>query len=699
VQDVLTTETDDVRAFTASVRDVLGQVWGPATAAGGAGLADVAAQAERLGWFDLGDPDDPATLAILVGAVRETGRVACPLPLIDAFVAQRLGAGAGTWAVVPAADQHDHVEAGDVVTSVLVFPETGGRLLRRAVRGATPTPGIAAPAWSQLDLGEPADAATADAAAVAEASAVVRLGLAARALAAAQRAHELAIEHAKTRRQFGRPIGQFGAVQQRLAAREIDVQAANALLDEAVAGYDAGDDGWPLAAEIAVTWIDDVARTIQLDAHHTLGALGFFEEHEAPWLFRRVHADLARVGSFRTPGSTLGDRLAEGAHLPAFAADAESTAFRAELRALFAAHRTTDVDRVARYDTDAVLQAMIDRGLFGIGWPESLGGRGASMAEQVTLTEEITYNRVPAFVPMGAVAMLGNTIVEHGTPEQQATYLPLVRRAELRFCLGYSEPEAGSDLASLRTRAVRDGDGWVIDGQKLWTTRGHIADYVWLAARTNPDAEPRHAGITVFLVPMDTPGITVHEHRALSGEISCSVFYDGVRVPDSARIGEVDGGWRIITFALAGERIHMAGVSASVLRQLDDLLALVHPDPDRVVGPRGSAGRAALGSMAAKLQATRALISLAVDARAAGRPDVQAPMAGVLGGELTEEFGGWVQRLLGPDAALSSGSPGAIADGTFEAAYRLSPMYVIGGGTNDIQRSLVARSLGLPRGY
>ena len=108
----------------------------------------------------------------------------------------------------------------------------------------------------------------------------------------------------------------------------------------------------------------------------------------------------------------------------------------------------------------------------------------------------------------------------------------------MNFCLGYSEPEAGSDLASLRTRAVRDGDEWVINGQKLWTTGAHVSDWVWLAARTDPDAQPRHAGITVFLFPLETPGVTIQQHTALSGEVSCTVFYDNVRIPDSARVGE-----------------------------------------------------------------------------------------------------------------------------------------------------------------
>ena len=137
-----------------------------------------------------------------------------------------------------------------------------------------------------------------------------------------------------------------------------------------------------------------------------------------------------------------------------------------------------------------------------------------------------------------------------------------------------------------------DGDEWVINGQKLWTTTAHDSDWVWLAARTDPDAQPRHAGITVFLFSMHTPGVTIQQHTALSGEVSCTVFYDNVRVPDSARVGEVNGGWAVIVDALAGERITMGNIAAALHRQLDDLLDFVRRDPVRLVGPRGSAKRA-----------------------------------------------------------------------------------------------------------
>jgi alkylation response protein AidB-like acyl-CoA dehydrogenase len=298
----------------------------------------------------------------------------------------------------------------------------------------------------------------------------------------------------------------------------------------------------------------------------------------------------------------------------------------------------------------------------------------------------------------------------------------MIKNGRLRFCLGYSEPGAGSDLASLRTGAVRDGPDWVINGQKLWTTGADVASHVWLATRTDPDAVPRHAGITVFLVPMDTPGITVHPHRALSGELSCTVFYDDVRVPDSARVGGVNQGWKVILDALAGERVMMGGIAASLHRQLDDLLHVLRTDPGSPPGPRGSAGRALLGDLAVTLQATRALVAAGIEATQAGTGGwLEAPMAAVLGGELAEDFGAATLRLLGPRAALSGRTPPGQdpqgqdrqvpgegyqvpgdgyqvpGDGYFEYGLRLSVMYVVGGGTNDVLRGLIARGLGLPR--
>ncbi|MDQ0382778.1 acyl-CoA dehydrogenase family protein [Amycolatopsis thermophila] len=684
---------EEVTAFAASVAGVAGEQWGNATAAPSGDLEKLWRTAAAQGWFDLAAAD---ALDAALAAVRQLGRVACPLPVIDGFAAARLlpsldfGDVRVLVSIGTEGDLVEHAEAATAATHVLLVPAEGGTAYLREIAGVEPRPGLAVPAWCQVRLGATTTSVDIDSARADEAVVLMRLGLAARAIGAAERAHEMAVEHAKTRHQFGRPIGSFGAVQQRTASCQIDVSAGNLLIEQAQEQWAARTADWTSWAEIAVEHVREAAPRVQLGAQHTLAAIGYFEEHEAPWLFRRVHADVTRLRSFPRAAGEFADVLVEtDTSLPPFRAGDVGEAFRTEVRALFAEH----AEKSSRSNMDVdheLVRAVADRGWFGFAWPAEYGGRDATLAEQVVLNEEAAYSGAPVTRALSAVMLLGNSILKHGSPEQKDRFLPLIRRGELAFCLGYSEPEAGSDLASLKTRAVRDGDGWVINGQKLWTTGGHTADWVWLAVRTDPDAKPRHAGITVFLVPMDTPGITVQQHRALSGEISCTVFYDDVRVPDSARVGEVNGGWKVITDALAGERITMGNIAAALHRQLDDLLAEIRADVDGTVGPRGSGRRALLGRVAVAIQATRALVSAAIDATGQGRgARLEAPMAGVLGGETAEAFGEAALEILGPDAALASAP--------FEYGLRLSVMYVVGGGTNDIQRGLIARGLGLPR--
>ncbi|MDQ6527518.1 acyl-CoA dehydrogenase family protein [Nocardioides sp. LHD-245] len=683
----------EVEDFRDAVAGVLDGLWPAAVDVATADAAKVAEAAVQQGWFQLG-PEGAADY--LVAAVRTLGRRACPLPLADAYVASRLlpdragaiGAGEIRPAVVLDTGPLIVDDAG-TSSHVLVVDTHTGAVSLREIDVAEPLEGLARPAWRRLAPGAVVAERTVEPAAVAEAVAVLRLCVAARAVAAAGRAHELAVEHAKVRRQFGRVIGAFGAVQQRVAAGQIDLSASEALVDEAVGALLAGRDDAPLAAALAARHARTAAQRVLAGAQHTLGAVGFFEEHDAAWLFRRVHTDLTHLGGGlddrRDDG--VAARLLAGEALPHFHLGTRAEAFRDEVRALLARHRTGD-----GYDVEALCQEMDDQSLLALNWPPEHGGRAAAVEEQVVLHEEMKYAGGPVDRAMSATMLIGHSLLRQGTPEQKAQFLPLLHAGQLAFCLGYSEPEAGSDLASLRTRAVRDGDGWVIDGQKLWTTRGQTASHVWLAVRTDPDATPRHAGITIFLVPMDTPGITVQQHVALSGEVSCTVFYDGVRVPDSARVGEVHGGWKVVTDALTAERVVMGGVAATLRRHFDETLALLRA---RVAdgGTVDALDRDRIAWVAARLQAARALVLRAtrsMDGGGSGGGDarIAGPMAAVLSGDLAEELGRTCLDVLGPEAALA---------GRYDAAIRVAPMYVIGGGTNDIQRGIIARGLGLPR--
>jgi alkylation response protein AidB-like acyl-CoA dehydrogenase len=631
---------------------------------------DVAA---AQGWTALGEV---GALGGAVAALRELGRRACPFPLMDVYVAARLLEEErivdGEVRPVVALDRGNGrvsaVEAADAATHVLLLGSREARLV--GLDAATPTPGLAVPSWSEVRVGAETARVALDEGAIEEAKALLRLGLAVRATAAAERTHELAVEHAKTRRAFGKPIGAFQAVAHRCANAEIDVVAARRLVDEAVRLHELGDPAWSLASELAVAYAAEAARRVQLAAHHTLAAIGFFEEHAAPWLFRRVHADVSRIDEFPLAAGEPADVLLErGCSLPRLELGEAAESFRIEVRAFLEGGGD-----------------LPGSGYLGMAWPPEHGGRGASPEELMVLHEEARYQGVDPKV-LAAADLIGNAIVRHGTEEQQQRFLPLIMKGELPFYLGYSEPEVGSDLANLRTRAVRYGDQWVIDGQKLWGSGAHLAKYCWLAARTDPEAEPR-AGITVFLVRVPCPGWEVQQHVGLSGEVSCTTFFEGVRVPDTARVGEVNGGWKVITDALAAERVVMGGVTAHVHRQFDELLDELRRDPGRA-GQPGSAVRARLTGLAARLQAARILVNASVRATArGGGARREAPMAKIVGADVYEDLSEAALDILGTKAALA---------GTFELGMRLSIKYVVGGGTNDIQRNLIARDIGLLR--
>ena len=394
------------------------------------------------------------------------------------------------------------------------------------------------------------------------------------------------------------------------------------------------------------------------------------------------------------------------ATLPAHDLDPCVRAFRQEVRDWLAANwhgeRQAAHDRLPFKDRGwdpSFSRLVAQRGWIGIGWPEGFGSHPRSPAEQLAYIEEMEYAEAPIKAHNVAENIVGPSLIRYGTPEQQAEWLPAILRGELTFGLGYSEPEAGSDLASLRSRARRDGDDWVITGQKLWSTGGDKAEHVWLAVRTDPDVKPKHAGISVFLVSLRSPGVTIRPSMAMYGKTFSAVFYDEVRVPARAMVGGVNGGWKVITDALAAERVMIGGSVAVLRRNLDRLTDYVSRAE---VGGRPLRNdpvvRDRLGALAAEIEVARQFVMRNARLVQEGRvPLYEAAMTKVFAGELQERLGEAALDILGTGGLLSTDAPSAPV-GELEQVLRHSIMGVIGGGTAEIQRNIIAiRGLGLPR--
>lgn len=298
-----------------------------------------------------------------------------------------------------------------------------------------------------------------------------------------------------------------------------------------------------------------------------------------------------------------------------------------------------------------------------------------------------------------AVNMIGPALVLHGSALQRARLLSGIAKADISFALGYSEPDHGSDLAGLRTTATRSDDGWSIRGQKVYTSHAGFATHLWLAARTGT-TEQRQRGISIFVVPMEAPGITLQPMHGLNGHRANIVFLDDVRVDGDALIGAVDGGWTVITDALAFERVSLGAIAARIRGYFDRLLAHV---ASTARGGRRLADdpltRDTLARLAAEIEAARLLAADTTSVIAGGQvPLHQAAMSKTYASELMERFAEAALDMLGTGAALADGAEGTLVDGRFEYAVRDALLFTIGGGTNEIQRTMIAqRGLGLPR--
>jgi alkylation response protein AidB-like acyl-CoA dehydrogenase len=381
--------------------------------------------------------------------------------------------------------------------------------------------------------------------------------------------------------------------------------------------------------------------------------------------------------------------------------------FRAEVRAFLDESLPQDWDHQFNRETAEGLEQLwafardLQRELgrrrwLALAWPPEYAGLGAGIMQQVVFNEEMGYRRAPTFGLNMGVYWVGPTLMLYGTEEQKRRFLPRIASGEEVWCTLYSESGAGSDLAALQTRAVLEGDYWVINGQKIWSSMDHRAHWGWLAARTDPDA-PKHKGISLFIVPMDAPGITIRPLINMAGHHGFNqVFFDKVRIPRDYLVGEMNRGWYMLAVSLDFERTSISGV-ARTQGLWDSIVRWARSLP---VGAVRGRARLALADRGIEIQVGRMLSYRVASIQSAGRvPNYEASAAKLFASELSQRVAATGVELLGLYGQLRPGSKWAILRGRIARTFLTSVAETIGGGTSEIQRNIIAqRGLGLPRG-
>ncbi|HEU4370224.1 MAG TPA: acyl-CoA dehydrogenase family protein [Methylomirabilota bacterium] len=359
----------------------------------------------------------------------------------------------------------------------------------------------------------------------------------------------------------------------------------------------------------------------------------------------------------------------------------------------FAASRA-DVDEVRRLR--AWQKTMAEAGYVGMDWPREFGGRGAPITEMVILYQEMARAESPQLVNRGGVSMLGPTLMKLGTPAQRARFLPRILTAEDLWCQGFSEPNAGSDLANLQTRAVLDGDHFVVNGQKVWTSMGHVADWCFLLVRTDPTAA-KHKGISFLLVDMTTPGITVRPLRQITGEAEFNeTFFDNVCVPTENLVGKLNEGWSVAITTLAYERDLLTFIRHISLRNALHRLVRLAQSRGRNTDPviRQKIAELWIGEQALQLNGYRSLTRIL----RGGQPGPEGSTSKLFWSWLDQELALTATQVLGPYALIAEGSPWAPDDGQWQFYALLARASGIRAGTTEILKNILGeRVLGLPK--
>jgi len=341
------------------------------------------------------------------------------------------------------------------------------------------------------------------------------------------------------------------------------------------------------------------------------------------------------------------------------------------------------------------LKLMGRRRLLGIGWPREYGGQGRGAIEQWLFLEEMAAENLPT----GALTLssAGPTLMRVGSEQLKSEYLPKILSGEVEFAIGYTEPNAGSDLASLQTLAVREGDSYVINGRKIYTSAAHHSTHIWLLARTDPNA-PKHRGISILIVPIDARGVTIRPLYTMGSERSNEVFFQDVWIPAGNLVGEENKGWYYVSMALDFERLMPHRRTRRFLENLIEYAKNTVVDGQPL--SRHARVRTALARLAVDLEVTRLFSLRSAWMLERGQvPNAEASILKVSITELNERIARAAQDIMGPYAMLRENDPLAPVEGRLEKLYRGFPMHKFAGGTNQVMRNIIAqRGLGMPRG-
>ena len=385
----------------------------------------------------------------------------------------------------------------------------------------------------------------------------------------------------------------------------------------------------------------------------------------------------------------------------------EQQAFVKEVEAFLDAHDDPEIFDVTRenmaqiVDTPkrrAFMAEVGEQGWLGITWPEEYGGQDGEGVYEYLLNEQLAGRGGPQIGK--GVGIIGKTLIRHGNERLKAEFLPKILRNEVEFAVGYSEPDAGSDAASMKLKAVKDGDGWMLNGQKVWTTSAHFAEWYWLGARTDPDN--KHQGITLFLVPLDHPGITIKEIWTMGDERTNEVFLDDVWVHDDYVVGDVNKGFQYISEALDLERFTM--FTFSPVEQRFDILVEYVKTATRDGEPLRDDPiiRQRMARLATDLEVSRVLGLRVVHASMKGGapPTTQASEYKLFTTELSKRLADASMDICGPGSQLRVRTKEAPLEGRSESTYRYTVIDTIGGGTSEVQKNIIARrELGLPKNF